>query len=152
RIEDALAVSMDRWMKHGTVHEHDVARDLLDLQVGPERLLALRQDAVDLVQTLGVAVADFKQGNAVHEGVHPHNLIDSQLADDVLVEGVFAVTADADLQVPDIIVQVRPGDRGAELAVQAHERLQGPVSHCRQHHRTLASSLLTASMSKASGS
>ena len=127
RIEDALAVRMDRRMKHRPVHEHDVARDLLDFQVGPKFLLAIRQYRVDLVQTLGVAVADFKQGHAVHEGVHPHNLIDGELADDVLVEGVLVVAADADLQVPDVIVQVRPGDRGAKFAVQSHESLQGPL-------------------------
>src|SRR5262249_61359263 len=78
----------------------------------------------DLVQALGVAVADFKQGNAVHQGVHPLNLIDGKLAHDVLVEAVLVVAADADLQVPDVVVQVRPGDRATELAVQAHGSLQ----------------------------
>src|SRR5437899_1046058 len=53
-------------LKNGPVDEHDVARDLLDLQVGPELLLAFRQYRVNLVQALGVAVADFKRGNAVH--------------------------------------------------------------------------------------
>ena len=43
----------------------------------------------------------------------PQNLIDGQLADDVLVASIFVVAADADLQVPDVIVQVRPGDRSA---------------------------------------
>ena len=120
RIEDALAVWMDRGMKHGPVHEHDVARNLIDLQVGPELLLALRQYGVDLVQTLGVAVADVKQGNAVYEGVHPQNLIDGQLADDVLVVGVLVVAADTDRQMPDVIVQVRPGDPGTRFSVQSH--------------------------------
>jgi hypothetical protein len=115
---------MDRRMKHGSVHEHDMAGDFLDLQVRPELLLALRQDRVDLVQPLGVTVANIKKGNAIYEGVHPHDLIDGQLADDVLVDGVLVVAADADLQVPDVVIQVRPDDRRAELAVLAHENLQ----------------------------
>jgi hypothetical protein len=125
RIEDALAVRMDRRMKHGRVHEHDVIRDLFNFQIGPELLLALRQDGVDVVQALGVAVADVKQGNAIYKGVHPQNLIDGQLADDVLVVGVLVVTGDVDLQVSDVIIQVCLGDRGAELAVQSHESLRG---------------------------
>jgi hypothetical protein len=77
-----------------------------------------------MTPALGVAVADVEQRYTVYESVHPQNLIDGQLADDVLVEAVLVVAADADLQVPDVIVQVRAGNRGAELAVQAHQNLQ----------------------------
>jgi len=61
------------------------------------------------MQALGVAVADVKQGHAVYEGVHPQDLIDGQLAHDVLVEGVLVVAANTDLQVPHVN---RPGPFG----------------------------------------
>lgn len=61
---DSLAVRMDRGMKHGPVDEHDVARDLVDFQVGPELLLAFRQDRVDIVQALGVTIA-FRDSRAL---------------------------------------------------------------------------------------
>src|SRR5690242_8155569 len=83
---------------------------------------------------LGVIVADVKQRYTVRDSICPEKLVHRQLADDVLVQGVLIVAADTELQVPEVIVQLRASNRGAKLAVQSHARLPTVPQLCRCPH------------------
>jgi hypothetical protein len=94
-----------------------LVRGFLDLQVGPESVVAVGQNDVGLMQTLRIIIADVEQRHAIGECIAPENLIHRQLADEVGVGTMFVMALDADDQVPDIIIFFVSENRRREFAV-----------------------------------
>src|SRR5262249_2628270 len=116
---------MNRRMEHRPIEEHDVVRDFFDSQVGPKRVMAVCQDDVGFMKTLGVVVADVEERDAIGEGIAPENLIHRQLADEIRFGTVFAVALDANDQVTDVIIYSGSGNRRREVAMQTHGTISG---------------------------
>ena len=68
-----------------------LVRGFLDLQVGPESVVAVGQNDVGLMQTLRIIIADVEQRHAIGECIAPENLIHRQLADEVGVGTMFVM-------------------------------------------------------------
>jgi hypothetical protein len=80
---------------------------------------------VEFVHPLGVVVANLEQRHAVRLGVGPENLIQRQLANDVLTQTVLVIAGYGDFQVANVVAQVRPAHGGAVLHVEAHRSTSG---------------------------
>src|SRR4051812_17874510 len=105
RLQNGLAAESQFGMQHDPIHEDDVIDHFECLQVGPNLSLLVGQRPIDLVQALGVAIADLEQRLAVDLGVCPEDLGGQKSSHDEFLPQLVECQ-NADFQLSDVIPEM----------------------------------------------